>query len=290
MAESKGSLAGVEDNSDGLNSGNYDPGSMELINDSLTKVQVEQRARTLATDAQLGPNEAETLVRGAHLAHDPRSFYTVDASDDEKQVSFIRRRVWHEKNDRVSYIFQALQDEVHHRFRQPWAVWWVSLVSALAATVQGMDETVISGAQLIFLKYFGLENDPRLIGFINACPYLICATVGCWIAIPCNHYLGRRGTIFLWCLVSVGASSWQAVSTSWQSFMGSRLVLGLSIGANSATVAVYTAECAPTAIRGGLVMFWQIFVAFGIMLGYVMGAACKLQFSTTALFCNLVIN
>lgn len=48
------------------------------------------------------------------------------------------------------------------------------------------------------------------------------------------------------------------------------------IGANSATVAVYTAECSPVLLRGGLVMFWQIFVAFGIMLGYLMGVACSL--------------
>jgi hypothetical protein len=123
---------------------------------------------------------------------------------------------------------QSLQKETRHRFSQPFAVWWVSVVNALAATVQGMDETVISGAQLFFLKYFGLQDNPTLIGFVNASPYLICATMGCWLAIPSNHYLGRRGTIFVWSVVSIGASSWQAVATSWESFLGSRLVLGLS--------------------------------------------------------------
>lgn len=78
---------------------------------------------------------------------------------------------------------QVLQDEVKRRFNQPFAVWWVSVVNAIAAVVQGkepsqkrnklsqirktdvhkiyvgMDETVVSGAQLFFLKYFGLEND-----------------------------------------------------------------------------------------------------------------------------------
>lgn len=100
-------------------------------------------------------------------------------------------------------------------------------MNALAATVQGMDETVISGAQLYFLKYFGLEDNALLTGLINASPYLMCATVGCWLAIPSNHYLGRRGTVFLWSFVSIGASAWQAVSTSWQSFLGSRLLLGV---------------------------------------------------------------
>ena len=53
------------------------------------------------------------------------------------------------------------------------------------------------------------------------------------------------------------------------------LMNGAGIGANSATVAVYNAECAPARIRGGLVMMWEVFVAFGIMMGYIMGAACK---------------
>lgn len=107
-------------------------------------------------------------------------------------------------------------------------MWWVSIVGALAATVQGMDETSISGAQLFFLKYFGLEDNATLIGFVNASPYLMCATVGCWLAIPCNHYLGRRGTIFVWSIVSVAASFWLAVAKTWPVFLGGRLLLGVS--------------------------------------------------------------
>lgn len=49
----------------------------------------------------------------------------------------------------------------------------------------------------------------------------------------------------------------------------SRFVLGLGIGPKSTTVPVYAAECAPSAIRGALVMMWQMFTAFGIMLGFV---------------------
>lgn len=51
--------------------------------------------------------------------------------------------------------------------------------------------------------------------------------------------------------------------------MISRIALGFGIGPKSATVPVYAAECAPAAIRGGLVMQWQLWTAFGIMIGYV---------------------
>ena len=48
-----------------------------------------------------------------------------------------------------------------------------------------------------------------------------------------------------------------------------RFVLGIGIGPKSTTVPVYAAECAPALIRGALVMMWQMWTAFGIMLGFV---------------------
>lgn len=47
-----------------------------------------------------------------------------------------------------------------------------------------------------------------------------------------------------------------------------RFALGFGIGPKSATVPIYAAETAPPAIRGALVMQWQMWTAFGIMLGY----------------------
>jgi MFS family permease len=40
------------------------------------------------------------------------------------------------------------------------------------------------------------------------------------------------------------------------------------MGLKEVTVPVFSAENAPTSIRGALVMSWQLFVAFGIMLGF----------------------
>lgn len=48
-----------------------------------------------------------------------------------------------------------------------------------------------------------------------------------------------------------------------------RFVLGFGIGPKSTTVPIYAAECAPKPIRGALIMQWQIWTAFGIMLGLV---------------------
>jgi sugar porter (SP) family MFS transporter len=47
-----------------------------------------------------------------------------------------------------------------------------------------------------------------------------------------------------------------------------RFFLGFGIGPKSATVPIYAAEASPPSIRGALVMQWQMWTAFGIMVGY----------------------
>jgi hypothetical protein len=43
--------------------------------------------------------------------------------------------------------------------------------------------------------------------------------------------------------------------------------MGLGMGLKAATVSIFASECAPAAIRGALVMSWQMWTAFGIFLG-----------------------
>jgi MFS family permease len=40
------------------------------------------------------------------------------------------------------------------------------------------------------------------------------------------------------------------------------------MGIKSSTTSIFAAECAPAAIRGALTMTWQLWVAFGIFLGF----------------------
>lgn len=209
----------------------YNVGRSDLLPSNASKDDITRRASQLADDVDMSEHH-EAIVRGAHLAYDPGVFYQEDASEEERRVGTKLKAL--ELNDaNICPAFKALRREVQHRFQQPFAVWWVTIVSALAAAVQGMDETVISGAQLFYLKYFGLHDNPTITGFVNASPYLTCATMGCWLAIPSNYYLGRRGTIFLWSVVSFAASTWQAFALTWQSFLASRLLLGLSIRSSS---------------------------------------------------------
>ncbi|KAG1733548.1 hypothetical protein EDB19DRAFT_1929079 [Suillus lakei] len=166
---------------------------------------------------------------------------------------------------------RILTEEVTHKWRQTSTLYYMVVMSSLAAAVQGMDEAVINGAQIIFPTQFGIgsnsSRDSWLVGLINSAPYLCCATISCWMTYPLNHYLGRKKTIFVTCMISFLTCIWSGLTNTWWHLFIARFFLGFGIGPKSATVPVYTAECSPAPIRGALVMMWQMWTAFGIALG-----------------------
>ncbi|ETN37699.1 uncharacterized protein HMPREF1541_07322 [Cyphellophora europaea CBS 101466] len=175
---------------------------------------------------------------------------------------------------------EALRREHTHRWSQPFMLWWLVVMCSMAAAVQGMDETVNNGAQALYLEDLGITQKrfskgmvDNLTGLVVGAPYLCCAILGCWLTEPMNKIFARRGTIFISCFIAAVASIWEGVANSWVNLFLARFVLGLGIGPKSSTVPVYSAECAPAPIRGALVMQWQMWTAFGIMLGNIMGVA-----------------
>ncbi|ODV92609.1 hypothetical protein CANCADRAFT_1200 [Tortispora caseinolytica NRRL Y-17796] len=198
------------------------------------------------TDKHNFTEDQDAFVKGALLARDPS--YREGLEDDE---------------------ITALEDEIHHKWKQPKTLYYLTVMCAMCAVVQGMDETVVNGAQIFYLPHFGIENDTWITGLVNGAPYLCCATLGCFLTDPLNRWLGRRGVIFWSCVIAGLASIWEGFTYSWGQLLAARLVLGLGIGPKSATVPVFAAETSPAPIRGALVMMWQMWTAFGIMLGFV---------------------
>ena len=103
---------------------------------------------------------------------------------------------------------------------------------------------------------------------MNSCPYIAIALFAAWISDPVNDLLGRRGTIFVAAIFSVLAPIGSGLTQNWGQLCATRVLLGIGMGLKEVTVPVYSAENAPANIRGGLVMSWQLWTAFGIMLGY----------------------
>ena len=199
------------------------------------------------------------LQRGAMVAQDPPSF---------EQVAELEE---HERD--------ALRNEVLHKWRQPWSLYFTVILCSIGAAVQGWDQEGSNGANLSWPQAFdvydggNVTSNPNywrntwLVGTVNAGPYIGSAFFGCWCSDPLNNYFGRRGTIFfaaLFCLLSVIGS---ATTQNWYQLFITRLLLGVGMGAKASTVPIFAAENVPASIRGGLVMSWQMWTAFGIWLG-----------------------
>lgn len=160
----------------------------------------------------------------------------------------------------------VLREEITHRWRQPFMLYFLVVLCAGSAIVQGMDQTAVNGAQQFYFDEFGIGEDEVYIrGLLNGAPYLCSAVIGCWTNAPLNRLFGRRGTIFISCFISFVASFWMAAADTWYNLLIARFVLGLAVGAKSSTTPVYAAESAPKTIRGALTMMWQMWTAFGIV-------------------------
>ncbi|GAA5957462.1 hypothetical protein JCM8115_001328 [Rhodotorula mucilaginosa] len=223
--------------------------------------RLEAMGRAFAREKGLSEFEEE-FAKGAQIAQNPLAYESLPLLNAEDR--------------------DIMRDEVLHKWRQPFTLYAVVVCCSMAAAVQGMDESVTNGANLFWAPQFGLrtgegdanrEYNEWILGLVNGAPYLCCAVLGCWLTAPLNNLLGRRGTIFVTATVSALACIWAGCTNSRWNLFAARFVLGLGIGPKSATVPVFAAETAPPLIRGALVMQWQVWTAFGIMLGTVSSLA-----------------
>ncbi|EHA50291.1 plastidic glucose transporter 4 [Pyricularia oryzae 70-15] len=167
---------------------------------------------------------------------------------------------------------ETLRKEVKNRWHQPFMLYFLCSLCAGSAIVQGMDQTAVNGAQEFYYETFNITDD-LMRGLLNGAPYLCSALIGCWTNPILNKWTGRRGTIFISCFVSTVTGFWMAAADTWYNLLIARFALGFAVGAKSSTTPVYSAECTPKAIRGALTMQWQMWTAFGIMLGFVASVA-----------------
>ncbi|ORX97175.1 MFS transporter [Clohesyomyces aquaticus] len=174
----------------------------------------------------------------------------------------------------------AIREEKTNRWKQTRTLYVTIILNSIAAAIQGWDQTGSNGANLTFFKEFGIpdkgpeceaagtcDKNGWIIGFVNSCPYIAIAFFAGWISDPVNEYLGRRGTIFIAAIFSLLAPIGSALTQTWGQLVVCRILLGIGMGLKEVTVPVFSAENSPANIRGGLVMSWQVWTAFGIFMG-----------------------
>lgn len=183
---------------------------------------------------------------------------------------------------------QNLRDEILHRWHQPKILYFTIGLNSIAAAIQGWDQEGSNGASLNWPQQFGIPlsgpactaagtcaRNQWIEGVVNSMPYFAIFIFACWISDPLNHRLGRRVTIFIAAIFSLLAPIGSACTQNYGQLIACRILLGIGMGLKEVTVPVFSAEVAPTNIRGGLVMTWQLWTAFGILLGTSANLAVK---------------
>lgn len=141
--------------------------------------------------------------------------------------------------------------------------------ASLGGLLSGIDQSLISGAQLSLPKALNLtSNQSSLVS--SGMP--LGAVGGALLLSPANEYLGRKGAIIFACILYTIGAALEAGSISFGMMIGGRVVLGLGVGLEGGTVPVYVAECIPRKIRGNLVSLYQLNIALGEVLGYAVAA------------------
>lgn len=192
-------------------------------------------------------DKIDVFYRGALAAQNPTSYENIEElTDDDKRV---------------------LQREVTHKWHLPRSLYYGIALCSLGSAVQGWDNTGANGANLSFPQEFGIEHKTTLIGVINSGPTLF-GLLSAWAADPINNRIGRRGAIFLTGLFCIFPVLAQAFTQNWWGLLICRLFMGLGMGIKISTIPVYSAEIAPASIRGGIVTSFQLWVAFGIFVGF----------------------
>ena len=142
----------------------------------------------------------------------------------------------------------------------------VAIAAATVGIIYGYDSSNIGGAMLFITKDFHLST--HLQEWVTTA-VVIGEVIGALFGGALSNRLGRKKV-----MVGVAAtfalfSLLSALAWSIPVLMGARFLLGLTIGVSVVVVPVFVAESAAPAIRGALLVLYQVATVTGIILGYL---------------------
>ncbi|RVW96380.1 hypothetical protein VitviT2T_016531 [Vitis vinifera] len=145
-----------------------------------------------------------------------------------------------------------------------------SLVCALLAStcsiLLGYDIGVMSGA-VLYIKdeiHISSVQVEILVGSLN-----VCSLIGSLASGKTSDLIGRRYTIVLAAATFLIGALLMSLAPSYLFLMAGRVVAGIGVGYSLMIAPVYTAELSPAMTRGFLTSLPEVFITFGILLGYI---------------------
>ncbi|MFI9383066.1 sugar porter family MFS transporter [Kutzneria sp. NPDC052558] len=137
---------------------------------------------------------------------------------------------------------------------------------ALGGILFGYDLGVISGVLLFIKKIWNLDAVQQ--GFVNGA-LAAGAIIGALLVIKLADSLGRRRTIIVAATVFALGTVGCTFAPSFEVLVAFRFIVGVAVGASSATVPTYLAELAPGKVRGMLSSLNQLMIVSGILIAYI---------------------
>lgn len=172
-----------------------------------------------------------------------------------------------EKEDAASGHKYGLLDV---QFKNPKHFTWLLVAFAsMGGLLSGLDQSLISGANLFLPKDLGLTTQQNSL--VNS-GMPLGAVAGAFLISPCNEWFGRRWSIVISCILYTIGAALEAGSVNYGMIIAARVILGSGVGLEGGTVPVYVAETVERRLRGNMVSLYQFNIALGEVLGYAVGA------------------
>ncbi len=194
--------------------------------------------------------DQEKVLRAARVAKDIRTYDDV-AHDEDPNAGF------HLDVTLTGVEKAALKAEKDTFFSQR-GMAVVILTVSLAAFLQGFVQSSINGATL----YLSIPDDHLgwKLGAANASPWFSAALLGCWVSLPLNDRIGRRGSIAVASGLIFGSSIGLAFCTTWQLLFGVRIINGIGMGIKAVSTPILASETSVGYWRGTSILAWQLWL------------------------------
>jgi Na+/melibiose symporter-like transporter len=156
------------------------------------------------------------------------------------------------------------------QFKDPRHFTWLLVAFAsMGGLLSGLDQSLISGANLYLPKDLGLTT--RQNSLVNS-GMPLGAVGGALLLSPANEILGQRMAIIISTILYTVGAALEAGSINYGMIIAARVILGVGVGLEGGTVPVYVAETVERRMRGNLVSLYQFNIALGEVFGYVVAA------------------
>ncbi|KAK8065967.1 sugar transporter [Apiospora hydei] len=196
----------------------------------------------------LGSVESDDLLRAARVAKDVRTYDEVARSEDPAAGSGLPVTLDPKEKE-------ALKAEKDVLFSE-----------------RGMFIVILTGSQHV---PSGQEPPAPVwrLGAANASPFLFAAVVGCFVSLPINDLVGRRGAMAVAAVLIFGSSLGSAWCRTWGTLFGVRAINGIGMGIKAVSTPILASETAVGFWRGSSILAWQLCHEDKI-LSLILGSPC----------------